>query len=495
MEDEEDAPTKYPLPIEDVERLLDRHNAVEDASGAWKDRPSLIGAHPDFPLTVTYIRPQCAALLGLGEDEQRRVNLLTRGLKIILAPRSVYEYAPRLCIEESTTRMSLVIHVCTVVKSPEFDIECLIAKVPTKAIAASGEMCEDFCIENAQSPLLLEVVTVGGLTWSLGDLTSAVARLGPGPWAFREVRLAEDCRRGEMAINGFGEPIDIEARHAINLEAAERRRALNLLRKAMLPWQRQPKKRPHVVKAKKKVEAAAGKHIEVADVFCGELKLRGGAGDSTDTAHETETDHETDIESGIDAPPPPKPAPPPPKPAPHPPKPDVGGMLDDAPLAMLVAPKAKAGPLVAPKAKAGPLGGAGGRGPARGPSGHRPTFVIENYGHIAIDVDKKQFDAHCYCLGPGSQQAPKDHRTDTQRECRLCRAGAKQPMAFLVQWLRQGHAFDCRVDHRDSQGLITQEERQDCRDWLLEQEDFVELLEREADWSEEGALVTVEKPN
>eukprot|EP00974_Lingulodinium_polyedra_P102596 9935118-Lingulodinium_polyedra.AAC.1 len=70
-------------------------------------------------------------------------------------------------------------------------------------------------------------------------------------------------------------------------------------------------------------------------------------------------------------------------------------------------------------------------------------------------------------------------------ECRMNRVGRKKPLAFLVQWLRQGPIFESREEHRDSQGIINKEDELRCRRWLLEpaQKHLRPLLEVEAKWS------------
>ena len=207
--------------------------------------------------------------------------------------------------------------------------------------------------------------------------------------------------------------------------------------------------------------------------------------------------------------PPPKAAPKP-KPAPPLHKAASGGMDDDAPLA-LIAPKAKAVPKAVPKGAAAALAVPKAVPKAvpealpavpkavlavpkakAAPGLVLEKFEIEGYGHIKVDRRRHQFNAHCYCLGPGSSQAPKDHRTASMPECRMNRVAAKKPLAFLVQWLRQGNAYDTRVDHRDSHMLITKDDRQACRDWLLAQDELVEMLQLEAEWNEEPGLVMVE---
>ena len=65
------------------------------------------------------------------------------------------------------------------------------------------------------------------------------------------------------------------------------------------------------------------------------------------------------------------------------------------------------------------------------------------------------------------------------------RVGRKKPVAFLVQWLQQGHCFSSREEHLLSQGIITKEDELACRHWLLDpaQKDLRPLLEMEAEWS------------
>ena len=108
------------------------------------------------------------------------------------------------------------------------------------------------------------------------------------------------------------------------------------------------------------------------------------------------------------------------------------------------------------------------------------TFRIETFGIIKIDRKHKSFNAYCSCLAP-----PCDHRTKTTPECRMNRVGRKKPVAFLVQWLRQGHCFSSRDEHLQSQGIIKPADELTCRHWLLDpaQKHLRPLLEMEAAWS------------
>ena len=111
---------------------------------------------------------------------------------------------------------------------------------------------------------------------------------------------------------------------------------------------------------------------------------------------------------------------------------------------------------------------------------HMDTFRIETFGIIKIDRKHKSCNAHCSCRTPHC-----DHRTETMPECRMNRKGHKKPVAFLVQWLRQGHCFSSHEEHLESQGIITTADELTCRHWLLDpaQKDLRPLLELEAKWS------------
>lgn len=110
----------------------------------------------------------------------------------------------------------------------------------------------------------------------------------------------------------------------------------------------------------------------------------------------------------------------------------------------------------------------------------------ESIGIIKINAKQKQFNAHCCQLGqPGSCQ---DHRTPTMPECRMnrkARAGSK-PLGFLVQWLKQAHAFTNHADHMISHLLISAEERREGRKWLRRQAEIdpniLLLLQKEAEF-------------
>ena len=101
-------------------------------------------------------------------------------------------------------------------------------------------------------------------------------------------------------------------------------------------------------------------------------------------------------------------------------------------------------------------------------------------GVIKVDLLRKAFSAHCCQLGA---PALHDHRTATMQECRLHRVGTQKPLGYLVQWLRQGSAFDTRDDHKDSAMLITPDERENCRQWLRDRPAYEDLLKYEAEWN------------
>lgn len=108
------------------------------------------------------------------------------------------------------------------------------------------------------------------------------------------------------------------------------------------------------------------------------------------------------------------------------------------------------------------------------------TDGMDNFiGVIKVDLLRKAFNAHCCQLGA---PALHDHRTPTMNECRLHRVGTKKPLGYLVQWLRQGSAFDTRDDHKDSAELITPDERENCRQWLRDRPAYEDLLKYEAEW-------------
>lgn len=152
-------------------------------------------------------------------------------------------------------------------------------------------------------------------------------------------------------------------------------------------------------------------------------------------------------------------------------------------------PKAVAKAVLVPKA-------AGAKAKAKAKAGaddHQSLlcFEIEGYGHIKVDLRRKQCNAHCSCLGQDGPDS-KDHRTETTPECRMNRTGGKFPLGLLVQWLRQGQSFDCRLDHLDSRMLITVDERKACRAWLRSQPLLQPLLDYEANWNN---VALVEEPD
>jgi hypothetical protein len=109
-----------------------------------------------------------------------------------------------------------------------------------------------------------------------------------------------------------------------------------------------------------------------------------------------------------------------------------------------------------------------------------PSIQIGSLGWVKIDLRNRQFNAHCNCLdvdGPNR----RDHRTPTMPECRKNRKMKKAPLGFLIQWLRMGSFFEDRKDHKDSDMIITYQDRCECREWLKAQPDLQHLLQLEAD--------------
>ena len=105
----------------------------------------------------------------------------------------------------------------------------------------------------------------------------------------------------------------------------------------------------------------------------------------------------------------------------------------------------------------------------------------QRIGVIKADLKRQQFNAHCCQLG--QLGARRDHRTPTMPECRMNRVGKKQPLGFLVQWLRQGAAYIDRKDHKDSAMIISFDDRKECRLWLQGRGEMCDLLRYEAEWS------------
>ena len=116
--------------------------------------------------------------------------------------------------------------------------------------------------------------------------------------------------------------------------------------------------------------------------------------------------------------------------------------------------------------------------------GHLDSYAIDDadgvhIGIIKVDKKHKSFNAHCCQLGGASCN---DHRTLTVKECRLNRVYSKRLLGFLVQWLRQGHCYANREDHKLSTMVITPEDQRDCREWLRGQPALENLLVQEAEW-------------
>lgn len=73
-------------------------------------------------------------------------------------------------------------------------------------------------------------------------------------------------------------------------------------------------------------------------------------------------------------------------------------------------------------------------------------------------------------------------------ECRVNRkVGARsKPLGFLVQWLRQSHAFATHASHMESCLIINADDRRECRQWLRRQAEtnpaILDLLKYEAEF-------------
>jgi len=139
-------------------------------------------------------------------------------------------------------------------------------------------------------------------------------------------------------------------------------------------------------------------------------------------------------------------------------------------------------------------GGAGSSPPARLAVGtgiarqRLLIYPIEEVGEIRVDVARKQFNAHCHCLGQSPER--KAHRTAKTRASRINSAAQKAPLALLIQWLRLGPCYDNRKDHKDSSLIITESDRLECRRWMCQQPELQELVAFEAEWN--GVDVVVE---
>ena len=116
--------------------------------------------------------------------------------------------------------------------------------------------------------------------------------------------------------------------------------------------------------------------------------------------------------------------------------------------------------------------------------GHLDSYAIDDadgvhIGIIKVDKKHKSFNAHCCQLGGADC---RDHRTLSVKECRLNRVYSKRLLGFLVQWLRQGHCYVNREDHKLSTMVISPEDQRECREWLRAQPALENLLVQEAEW-------------
>ena len=186
---------------------------------------------------------------------------------------------------------------------------------------------------------------------------------------------------------------------------------------------------PDVPEVPDDVPAGAGDDVEKGDIFASDVELRDDSSGGSDTDTSADVDNDDADE-------------------------DAAGGADDTPHKM------------------GPI------------PGHLDQYAIDDadgihIGIIKVDKKSKSFNAHCCQLGAFGC---KDHRTLTVKECRLNRDHKKRLLGFLVQWLRQGHCYDDRKDHKLSTMVITSEDQRVCRDWLRGQGALENLLKQEAEW-------------
>ena len=289
-------------------------------------------------------------------------------------------------------------------------------------------------------------------------------------FAFRWAHVALDAsvEKQGWVVSGIGPELDLRAERERASQERTAMAALKLLRNHCKPWYK-CRTGPRV-----KVKVAKFKDKVVKDKD-GLVPGPGGAAAGAGKDVFVETDSEvTDGESSDSN----EPAPP----LPPPPLPPAGALKRPAaaPPPPPPPPPPAGVPVRPPRPNTARAAAAALFAAAPDPEGHLDTYAIGPWGHIKVDMKRKQFNAHCLCINPPET---KDHTTPTMSECRMNRSGHKQPLAFLTQWLLQSPNHDSHEDHMKSKHLIIKPQRDVCRDWLRRQPELAELLRLEALWS------------
>jgi hypothetical protein len=465
---------------------------VITAARAFDDNGARTYSSVDVPETVTYEKALDEKLLSLDADKQKMVDELLDAFWHLLVTRGVKhkrtEFARPIVISDSGGRHILV--------------QCISRQ---KSSPFTGEFIvydQGFSVVFPDTPFTMKV-NADDDVYPIGkplfqcftelDMAKYFVEHGVGPFRFRIATQdfsdgavgANDC----IKISSIGEYLDIQEIRENNLLLAKTMHAFKMFKNSKRPWY-QKRKRTTVAGDKTKTKA---KFKEVKHAALEKEGAIGPAEESSDSGrsvssrkvakaftlfkdednkkilreslrHALNQDDSDASSSGAehcaagpeDGPPPP------------PFVPVVGSSSSSAPPPVVV------------------LGGSSSSSAALPPHMPMPAqslddFVIDledgRVASIKIDRRRKQFNAHCGCLGPPPLI---DHTTDRTDKCTLNRKAHKAPLGMLISWLRLGFCYTDRKDHYDAHAIITKEDREEARDWLNSCVALLPLLEYEA---------------
>ena len=430
--------SKHPLrPSTIKEKLIDEKGGIYKRSAAWQGAviSGCLGGSSDFPQSVDWEPSILPCIFELSSEMEEIAKAFVAELRVLLAPIGVKdEVTKAILLTDSGTNKYCVLQCCSRWKTPTFRAEIAVYDVGYDETDDGSEWFD--------CPVPVPCATsVRQYTLSVLEFASSVVKRGGGPYSFQyiEADYSRGIRKGDLFVNGLGPVLDIAEERRRNLDIANCNRALRLLRAARLPFNHQPRKRivTHSV-GKKRAKPAAEEESDADTDLLFAKKLK-----ATDTI-----DGGSDLESQS----------------------DVSSEPDTSSKGRPVALSSGIKLGSRPKAKSGD-------------AQSLLEFSIGTHGAIKVDLRRKQFNAHCNCLGQPEAPAGKDHRTETTNECRTNSVAAKRPLAFLVAWLRLGFCFDNRSDHLAAKGIITNNDIEDARKWLQEQPELKDLLDYENLWS------------
>jgi hypothetical protein len=527
-------------PDDVVAHMIAPKNGVRNVADNWYDDGHIVPEAEDFPIVVQYESFRTAKVLAVPAEKQPLVNEVVAALRVLLATHGVdskHMFKPIVVTEASSERFGLV-QCSSVWKSPTF--KCRFE------LYVTGD--DNNCWP--EGPISLPCIARMRVDApvSVLDLAIEVASLGIGPinYQYASCDVCPTGRRGDLRITSTDGYLDIASIRARNLSKAACLRAMRLLTRNNIPWSEQPRrriaKRVQGRSARRRLDSADGGENEAED-----NDLPGGVAeveeeDEDENQFEKKQAWVRDVTGedsldefgeafGVSAIAPAR-------------KPTVGKKEVDGPPGICVeafvpvggasssSSSSSGGPPPIPVADV-QIGGSSSSGSGSGhpaplvppallvPPGldddlllsvlmpapipvepmpdvcvsrdkHLIVFTIEALGSIRVNTHKKQFDAHCSCLG--QETAPgifnQDHRTAKTPVCTLNRMAAKKPLGFLLAWLRLGPIYTSRADHLDIskfEGFITISERRNAREWL--ETHAPELVEIEAAWNEVETVI------